>query len=177
MEIVTFLADILKYTCSGMIVLFVAWFLLRTYLDKRTHDDLIELRRMSLKDILPLRLQAYERAILFLERINPTNMLVRLHTADMTALEMQQVILSDIRAEFQHNVTQQLYISNHSWSVVKKLMEDTISMINNTMNTLPDNASALVLSKTVLSHLERLEIEDPYDMALTIIKRDIQQLF
>ena len=56
-------------------------------------------------------------------------------------------------------------------------MEDTISMINNTMNTLPDDASALVLSKTVLSHLERLEIENPYDMALTIVKRDIQQLF
>jgi len=93
MEIVTFLADILKYTLSGIIVFFAAWFLVRTYLDRRIHHDLIELRRASLKNILPLRLQAYDRAILFLERINPTNMLIRLHTVEMTAHEMQQLIL------------------------------------------------------------------------------------
>lgn len=177
MEIVTFLADVLKYTLSGIIVFFAAWFLVRTYLDRRTHYDLIELRRASLNNILPLRLQAYERAILFLERINPTYMLIRLHTVEMTALEMQQLILSEIRAEFQHNMTQQLYISHHSWSIVKKMMEDTIAMVNNTVKTLPENASALALSKTILSHLERLEMENPYDRALTIIKRDIQQLF
>ena len=164
MEIVTFLADILKYTLSGIIVFFAAWFLVRTYLDRRIHYDLIELRRASLKNILPLRLQAYERAILFLERINPTYMLIRLHTVEM-------------RAEFQHNMTQQLYISHHSWSIVKKMMEDTIAMVNNTVKTLPENASALALSKTILSHLERLEMENPYDRALIIIKRDIQQLF
>ena len=177
MEIVTFLADILKYTLSGIIVFFATWFLVRTYLDRRIHHDLIELRRASLKNILPLRLQAYERAILFLERINPTNMLIRLHTVEMTALEMQQLILSEIRAEFQHNMAQQLYISNHSWGVVKKMMEDTIVMVNNTVNTLPENASAFALSKTILSHLERLEMENPYDMALTLIKRDIQHSF
>lgn len=74
-------------------------------------------------------------------------------------------------------MAQQLYISNHSWGVVKKMMEDTIAMVNNTVNTLPENASALALSKTILSHLERLEMENPYDMALKIIKRDIQHLF
>lgn len=177
MEIVTFLADIFKYALSGIIVFFVGWFLVRPYLDKIIDHELIEFRRASLKNTLPLRLQAYERAILFLERINPTHLLIRLHTADMTALEMQQLILSEIRAEFQHNVTQQLYMSNHSWSIIKKMMEDTIAMVNNTVNALPENASALTLSKTIFSHLERLEAGNPYEMALTLVKRDIQQLF
>ena len=176
MNIILYLADILKLTVAGILVFIVAWFFVRNHLDKIAQNSLLQLKQTNLKETLPLRLQAYERVILFLERINPTNMLIRLHNTNMTATEMQQVILTEIRAEFQHNMTQQLYISNHSWTIIKKMMEDTIGMVNNTVNALPDDASALSLSKTILSHLDQLK-DNPYEMALAIIKRDMQQLF
>ena len=176
MNIILYLADILKLTVAGILVFMVAWFFVRNHLDKIAQNSLLQLKQTNLKETLPLRLQAYERVILFLERINPTNMLIRLHNTNMTATEMQQVILTEIRAEFQHNMTQQLYISNHSWTIIKKMMEDTIGMVNNTVNALPDDASALSLSKTILSHLDQLK-DNPYEMALAIIKRDMQQLF
>ena len=176
MNIILYLADILKLTVAGILVFIVAWFFVRNHLDKIAQNSLLQLKQTNLKETLSLRLQAYERVILFLERINPTNMLIRLHNTNMTATEMQQVILTEIRAEFQHNMTQQLYISNHSWTIIKKMMEDTIGMVNNTVNALPDDASALSLSKTILSHLDQLK-DNPYEMALAIIKRDMQQLF
>ena len=176
MNIILYLADILKLTVAGILVFIVAWFFVRNHLDKIAQNSLLQLKQTNLKETLPLRLQAYERVILFLERINPTNMLIRLHNTNVTATEMQQVILTEIRAEFQHNMTQQLYISNHSWTIIKKMMEDTIGMVNNTVNALPDDASALSLSKTILSHLDQLK-DNPYEMALAIIKRDMQQLF
>lgn len=176
MNIILHLLDILKYTLSGILVFFVAWFFIRAHLDKISNHSLIDLKKANIKETLPLRLQAYERAILFLERINPTNMLVRLHATNMTALEIQQLILAEIRSEFQHNMTQQLYMSAHSWTILKKMMEDTIAMVNNVVHSLPENASAMELSKTILNHLDQLK-ENPYEMALAIIKRDMQQLF
>ena len=173
MNLIIYLADTLKYA----FLILITWFLIRPYLNSMLDSKRLILKTERLKTILPLRLQAYERVVLFLERINPTSMLVRVHVAGMTAIEKQQQILAEIRAEFQHNVAQQLYLSNHSWEVVKKIMEDTVAIVNNTVSSLPEDASALVLSKTILHHLESLEMENPYEAALKIIKRDIQQLF
>jgi len=172
-----FILDILKYALAGLIVFFAGWFVIKNYLNERLNFQRMELKRAGLKHTLPLRLQAYERIVLFLERINPSSMLIRLHSPGMGAREMQALIISDIRAEYQHNISQQLYVSDRAWATVKQVKEDTVSMINSAVNALPENASALDLSRTVLSHLANLETENPYDLALTIIKGDMQSLF
>ena len=104
-------------------------------------------------------------------------MLIRLHTPGMSAQEMQGLIISDIRAEYQHNISQQIYVSDRAWETVKKVKEDTITMINSAVNALPENATAVDLSRAVLTHLANLETENPYDLALTIVKGDMQSLF
>jgi hypothetical protein len=172
-----FILDILKYALAGLIVFFAGWFVIKNYLNERLNFQRMELKRAGLKHTLPLRLQAYERIVLFLERINPSSMLIRLHSPGMGAREMQALIISDIRAEYQHNISQQLYVSDRAWATVKQVKEDTVSMINSAVNALPENASALDLSRAVLSHLANLETENPYDLALTIIKGDMQSLF
>lgn len=169
--------DIIKYTISGLIVFFAGWYFVRTYLHENNNQQAIELKKSVNQQILPLRLQAYERMILFLERINPSNMLVRLHVAGMSAREMQNLILLDIRAEYQHNIAQQLYISPPIWNVIKKVKEDTISMVNSAVHGLPEQASAIDLSKVILTHMTNLNEENPYDVALALIKQDVQQLF
>ncbi len=177
MNELAYVLEILKYTVSGVIVFFVGWFFVRAYIKETLDIKTLEFKKAGLAHALPLRLQAYERIVLFLERINPSNMLVRLHVSGMSAREMQNIILSDIRAEYQHNISQQIYVSNTAWAVLKKIKEDTISMINSATYALPENAPAVELSKSILIHLANLETDNPYDTALTIVKRDIQQLF
>ena len=177
MNLIGYLLDILKFAVAGLIIFFIAWLFVRAYLKENLNFQSLELKKAGLKHTLPLRLQAYERIVLFLERINPANMLVRLHIAGMSACEMQNMILSDIRAEYQHNISQQIYVSDRAWSIAKKIKDNTISMVNSTVDALPENASSIDLSKSILKHLAALEEDNPYDVALSIVKRDIQSLF
>ena len=176
MNTTLYLLDILKYTLAGLIVFFTGFYIIRTYYEKIKMMGIFELKKTTQAHTLPLRLQAYERMVLFIERINPANMLIRLHVSEITASEMHQLIISEIRTEFQHNITQQLYTSNQTWMVVKRLKDDTISLINSAAKSLPGNASSLELNKAILIHLSNLD-ENPYDSALAIIKQDIHQLF
>ncbi|MEJ7779366.1 MAG: hypothetical protein WKF68_07225 [Daejeonella sp.] len=177
MDPITYLLEILKFTLAGLIIFFTAWFFVKTYLDQRFNFKILESRKEGLKHTLPLRLQAYERTVLFLERVNPANLLIRLHVPGMSAREMQAVIISDIRAEYQHNISQQIYVRDNTWNVVKKIKEDTISIVNSAVNVLPEHATSADLSKSILIHLAGLETENPYDIALSIVKHDVQSLF
>lgn len=177
MNEIAYFLEILKYTISGLLVFFVGWYFVQSHIQKLYNYKLIEIKKASQEHVLPLRLQAYERLVLFLERINPDNMLVRLHTPGMSAIEMQNLILSEIRAEYHHNITQQLYVSHTSWAMVKKIKENTIGMVNNAIKGLPKDASAVNLSKALLTHLSSLEGENPYETALKTVKQDIQQIF
>ena len=65
-----FILDILKYALAGLIVFFTGWFIIKNYLSEKLNFQRMELKRAGLKHTLPLRLQAYERTVLFLERVN-----------------------------------------------------------------------------------------------------------
>lgn len=177
MNITYYLLDILKYTLSGLIIFFTSWYVIKEHLSQRLNASLIDLRKENVRQTLPLRLQAYERVVLFLERINPVNLLVRLHNPGMTARQLQHVVIEEIRAEYQHNISQQIYVNDQTWNVVKKVKEDTIALISNVANALPEDAGSLELSKAVLLHLANLEGENPYDLSLALVKKDIYTLF
>lgn len=177
MDPMNYLLEILKFALAGLIIFFTAWFFVKTYLDQRLNFRILDSRREALKHTLPLRLQAYERTVLFLERVNPANLLIRLHVPGMSAREMQGIIISDIRAEYQHNISQQIYVRDNTWNVVKKIKEDTIGLVNSAVHALPEQATSADLSKSILVHLAGLETESPYDIALNIVKQDVQSLF
>jgi hypothetical protein len=177
MNEMTFLSDIVKYSISGVLIFFVAWNFIKPMLMQRLNFQRVELKKSGLQHTLPLRLQAYERSVLFIERINPSNLLVRLHAPGMSATQLHQIVLAEIRSEYQHNISQQIYVSDISWSVVKRIKDETIGIVSSALNTLPPEASAMDLSKSVLTHLAGLESENPYDVALSLVKRDIQNLF
>ena len=174
---VTYFLDIIKLAIAGIIVFSIAWLIIKAYLLEHNTNKSIELKKLTVEKTLHLRLQAYERVVLFIERINPENMFIRLHVSGMSAEDMQRVILTEVRAEYQHNITQQLYVSNGSWILLRKLKDDTIVMVNNALKSLPAKSSGLDLSKAILNYLGEQESENPYELALGVIKRDIQQLF
>jgi hypothetical protein len=86
------------------------------------------------------------------------------------------LIVSEIRTEYQHNITQQIYVSDRAWNVVKRVKDDTISVVTNAVKALPETASSLDLSKTILAHMSHLA-DNPYDIATDMIRKDMAELF
>jgi len=126
--------------------------------------------------ILPLRLQAYERFVLFLERIHPSNLVPRLNSPDLSASQLQSLIVRTIREEYEYNLSQQLYVSGNSWELVKNAKEETIAMINKAMSAVPEEAGSADLVKMIFD-LAVTRGKLPVDTALEEIKRELQRLF
>ncbi|MBV8388492.1 MAG: hypothetical protein JO080_01695 [Mucilaginibacter sp.] len=176
MNLTNYLLEILKFTLAGVGTVYVAFYLIKPHLDKTENIQLIELKKTISNQTLPLRLQAYERIVLFIERVNPASMLVRLHSTGLSAAELHSIVANEIRNEFQHNITQQIYVSSRAWAVVNRVKDDTLSIVTNAVKALPETATGLDLSKTVLAHLSHLQ-DNPYDIALQMVKEDMEALF
>ena len=174
--IYSFLFEVIKLAVAGIAVVCIAFYLFKPYLENNEKLQLIELKKATGKETLPLRLQAYERVILLIDRINPANLLVRLNASSYSAAELHSLIVAEVRNEYQHNVTQQLYVSPRAWLLVKRVKDDTLNMVKGAIQALPEGASGLDLGKTILSHLSKLE-NDPYDIATNLIRADVEELF
>ncbi len=175
MDISIFFFDLLKYTLAGLFVFFTAYFVLKSHFDTYYNIKALEYKSLVVKDVLPLKLQAYERMTLFVERINPSNLMVRLHQPGMSAKEMQSLVLAEVKAEYQHNISQQLYISTDAWNIIKRVKDDTIGLLNHAVGGLPAEATAVELSKMIFVKLDELE-ENPYDLALLVMKNDLRDM-
>src|SRR3569833_1698496 len=175
MQINTFLLELVKFTLAGIGTVYVAFYLIKPYLERSEKLQLMELKKSTTALTLPLRFQAYERLIVFVERVNPANMLVRLHGTQYSAHELHSLVVSEIREEFQHNVSQQIYVSERAWNVIKRVKDDTMSIITNAIKAMPENATGLELSKTVLAHMASLQ-DNPYDIATSMIRKDMEEL-
>ncbi len=140
----------LRYVLLALGAFLLAYFLVKEYFQwegrKRKQDGLAERLRIS----LPIRLQAYERIILLLERISPGSLISRLHKPGMTASEFQRLLIQTIRDEFNHNLSQQLYVSVPAWEMVISAKEEMISQVNTAAARLDENATSADLSNLLL---------------------------
>lgn len=176
MQLYSLLFDILKYTLAGIGVVYIAFYLFKPYLDKGQNLQALELKKSISGQTLPLRLQAYERLVLFIDRLNPANLLIRLNGNGYSAAELHSIILNEIRTEYQHNVTQQIYVTAQTWAVVKRTKEDTINLLNNAVKAMPENATGLDYGRVLLTHLSKIE-DNPYDIATDLIRKDLEHIF
>ncbi|MBN9379977.1 MAG: hypothetical protein J0H74_04395 [Chitinophagaceae bacterium] len=104
-----------------------------------------------------LQLQAYERLILLTDRIALPNLIQRVNQPDLNAREMQSLLIHSIRQEFEHNITQQIYVSAEAWDAVRNYKEQNLLIINQVASYLPPEASGLDLNK----HLLELLVQSP----------------
>jgi predicted AlkP superfamily phosphohydrolase/phosphomutase len=125
---------------------------------------------------LPNRLHAYERMTLFLERMSPQNLLVRLNTGSIQAKEFHQLLLAEVRNEYNHNVSQQVYISEEVWDLIKNAKEDLIVTINDAASDMGEDATSLDLAKKILEKTIGKTV-DPLAHALSELKREVQRIF
>ncbi len=178
MDSTTYVFELLKTTLPALIVAGAIYLLFRQYLEREQQRRLIELRLESGKTTLPLRLQAYERVVLLLERIAPNNVLVRLSSAGQTATDYHRLLQQEIRAEFEHNFAQQLYLSPDAWEAVKQAKENVLTMVNKAYHGLPNPGQlrGTELAKRVLESL-MTDAADPTAGALAFVKREAAGLF
>ncbi|MCK9220567.1 MAG: hypothetical protein M0P47_11020 [Bacteroidales bacterium] len=127
------------------------------------------------KIILPLKLQAYERFVLFLERIHPSNLLMRFNNSDLTSAQLQSLLVRTIREEFEYNLSQQLYVSSHSWEMIKNSKEEMVALINKASMKVGEEGTAADLVKAILEAMvEKGKL--PSELALDEIKKELQRM-
>jgi hypothetical protein len=144
------LYELLKYTVPSLVVLATAYYLLKMFLDKETEKTQLQMRLEVQKISLPIRMQAYERLVLLLERIEPAGLLVRTNLPGMNASQLQSALIQTIRSEFEHNLSQQLYVSTKAWEMVRNAREETIKRINTSAMKLTPEATSTDLASLIL---------------------------
>ncbi len=176
MSIGDFFMDIAKLMLPGILVAGTVFLLLNKYFQNENQRRLFELRSSSQKELLPIRLQAYERLTILLERMSPNNLILRVIEADMSAESLHTFIVTEVKAEFDHNQSQQIYVSAELWNMIKFAKEDTIKGANYCLATLPPNSSAVDLSKLIFDYSMREEYPPVYK-ALLYLKKEVSELF
>ena len=165
-----------KLLIPALLVLYAVYLTVRSLLEKELARKEVDLKIKNYETILPLRLQAYERVTLLLERISPNNILIRLSNPNYSAIEFQRLLVKEIRDEFNHNLSQQIYLGEESWTLVNKAVEDTISLINRTGSSLKADAKAMDLTKAIFGEILQNE-PDSISLALSQLKKEVSQFY
>ena len=168
--------EILKITLPSLIMLVALYYIVGGFFRNSENRQKLKIARGNQKLITPLRLQAYERLVLLLERISPDSLVMRSNYPIKTCEQLHQELLQAIRAEYEHNLSQQLYVSAEAWNSVKNAKNYTITLINNAAKDVDNFAPSIELSRKILDMT--LELEQPItEKAINEIKREIQQIF
>jgi hypothetical protein len=179
--------EILKYTLPAVIVFITSWFIIRAFIASQNekiradieHEQktrLLEIKTNNQKSLLPVRLQAYERMALFLERISPGSIVLRLNTPGASILSLQTTLIHNIREEFDHNVAQQIYISADTWELIKASRDEMIKLVNSAAMSLPVDAKAIELSKKIIEMSVDLS-PIPTELATQALKKEVKELW
>ncbi|HYV93192.1 MAG TPA: hypothetical protein VE978_15570 [Chitinophagales bacterium] len=169
--------DILKYTIPSVITFLTAYAVLKLFVTGERDRRDLEIRAAHYKDALPIRLQAFERLTIFLERITPTSLIQRVNKPGMTALDLQKALLANIRIEFEHNLSQQIYISHETWGMLVQVKEELIGIINRVSTEIPDSASGKDLSRAIIEYFINNDQVMPTQKALDTLKIEVKKIY
>lgn len=167
--------EILKYCAPALCVLLATWLVMHKFYKSEAEKRLWELKRLAQKEISPLRMRAYERLTLFLERTTPEHMLVNLNLAEMTPIQVQANLMHTIRQEFEHNLSQQIYVSEEVWAMIENSKDQTIAFVNSIAQQIPPESSALDYAKTLITAFHS-NGDTPNELALHALKNEAKSL-
>ena len=167
--------EIFKYSIPAVCVLLATWLVMHRFYKSEAEKRLWELKRLSQKEISPIRMRAYERLTLLLERTTPEHMLIELNLSEMTPLQVQAHLMRTIRQEYDHNLSQQIYISNEVWDLIDNAKQQTIAFVNSIAQQMPPESNALDYAKTLITAY-RSNGDTPNDIALQALKNEAKTL-
>ena len=168
--------EILKYTLPALVVFATAYVMFQGFLRQEENRVRKEISDRNRKTVLPIRLQAYERLALLLERISPESIVMRVNKPGMTAKQLHSELLTSIRTEFDHNMSQQVYISNEAWDLIISARGKVINLINTAADKVKDEATALTLSQKIFEQTMELKTQ-PTKEAMQFLKKEMEQFY
>jgi hypothetical protein len=175
-EVAVVFLEITKYLIPALIVFIITYYQFKTFFESEYQKRSLDLKSEQLKTMQPLRLQAYERCILLMERMNPESLVMRTHKPGISASQLKLELIVAINSEFNHNLSQQLYVSAQAWQVIRVVKEETINLINTAYSDLGPTAVGLDLSKAIFEQLIKIEII-PSAKALNFLKKEFDLVF
>lgn len=177
MDTISVILEIAKYTTPALIVFFTAYFTLTAYMRKEAAEKVIELKMKRDKEIIMLRLQAYERLALFLERIAFISVIERVRTPEMNAASLQYAVAQTIQDEYEYNLSQQIYVSPSLWKLITQSKDEMIKTVNLIGGQVPSESSAGQFINVLLSGIKNANAAMPNEQALDFLKAECKELF
>ena len=170
------LFQILMVTIPAALVVLVSWLLINAFLGSKRERDLLDIKMANQKQTLPMRLQAYERLSVYLERINPQVLVLRINQNNMKPEQLRDALILAIKTEFEHNVSQQIYVTKNTWSIVVAIKDELIDTINKAAGTVAGGGDTLDMIKEIMEYYMGHD-RRPMEQALEKIKADVQKMF
>ena len=168
--------ELIKIILPAAAVLYGMYLVVVSFLSKEQEKSKIELKTQQQQVVLPIRLQAAERLCLLLERITPSQVIRRASPGQFSAEELHHHLISEIREEFNHNASQQVYFSEDTWDAVRIAVEEVISRINVSRQQVNDSATGIDLAKVILSQAFDRK-NDPIALAIHKVKAEVSLYF
>jgi hypothetical protein len=159
------------YILPAVVTGLVAYYMFNGFIRQQNSEKSLELLAQKKKESLPIKLQAYERMLLFCERINPVKMLVRIKPLSENTQDYLQLLIASVEQEFEHNLVQQIYISNDSWTAI---LATKNAIINKLKQVAEKSNSANSLRENVIVHYSKSL--PPTDTAISFIKNEVKKL-
>ena len=158
----------------AILVAVIAYYFFKQHIENENNIRRFKLQKSMQKETFPIRLQAYERMVLFLERISPSKLLTRIHPNSSNKEDYESLLIATIEQEFEHNLSQQIYVSDECWNVIRGAKNATIQLIRKaTMNEKTDTANKL--REVVLTDL--MDKQAPSNTALALIKEEVSEMW
>ena len=165
-----------KIVLPAAAVIYAMYLTVKMFIQRDWESKRLELSYKNKETVLPLRLQAYERLCLFLERITPNNLIVRLNDSSYNSAQFQHILLKEVRDEFNHNLSQQVYMSDEAWTMVKRAMENLVVIINQASGEVDAESKSIELARKIFDVVMAQET-DLIQQALVFLKNEIRQEF
>jgi len=167
------LIELAFYTLPALITGGVAYYLFQSYFNDQQNTRRWLVQKENQKQSLPLRLQAYERLALFLERINAAKLLIRVAPLSDDKNDYERLLIHHIEQEYEHNLAQQIYVSEECWTIITTAKNTTIQNIMKT-NMSEKVDSAHKLRETILNDL--LDSQSSSKIALSFLKQEVKNI-
>ena len=165
--------NMMMFIIPALIVYGVCYSLISKFLDDQKHARLLEIKKEHAGQMTPIRLQAYERLTIFLDRISPDNLVLRHSKSSQSAANLRALLIQNVTEEFNHNVSQQIFVSDQAWNLIKAVKEQILGIIEKCYAECKEDTSGPELGKRILQYLiEQKEV--PTQKAIEFIKKEIQ---
>jgi uncharacterized membrane protein YraQ (UPF0718 family) len=166
--------ELLFSVLPAVVVGAIAFYFFQQHIENEERRRRFLLKKDLQKEVFPLRLQAYERMVLFLERISPSKLLIRTNPTSSNKESYESLLIANIEQEFEHNLSQQIYVTDECWQIIIAAKNATIQLIRKS-NMSEKTDSADKLREVILTEL--MDKQAPSATALSYIKKEVSDMW